>query len=458
MGRFVEAHGKKVFEEHTQRSLDVWAKAICDQSVSLSTVHDTVLKDGPLHTVLPLLILQPPLDVLYPTGLNLDTATFDTEYFASSLHNKSLILLKDFASALELKVIEVPNIKKLDGASANMNTEQAVMVLELLCEVRNTAMVAAVVHGALLVPQGESQKKAVVENKLYGFLTQAVRALQQGLGRIDELVESRLAVSIEAEGWQLPVPLAVVRQWRAGTSTFAGRALLALLAGFVGTLEAKVTACRSQRPAWEAIFDQGKNFNEQLALKLFKGKLTTVINHHNAVHSSLSRLNGAAKVLEVFPKLPAHEVTGEAVAVALSTLSRAALVAVLIQGVELLQKFRDDPQGGEKATAFLAQHRASHEKDVPSSFWCEFENMAQCASGPAAVPHQALQCGNVASSATSSSTVAISSSFLPFVKSSAVVDAKSENSISSLATSANSVAASSKVPATIVGIKRLRRA
>ena len=234
VGRFVETHGKKVFEEHTQRSLDVWAKAICDQSVSLSTVHDTVLKDGPLHTVLPLLVLQPPLDVLYPTGLNLDTATFDTECFASSLHNKSLNLLKDFASALELKVIEVPNIKNLDGAIAIMNIEQAVMVLDLLCEVRNTAMVAAVVHGALLVPQGESQKKAVVENKLYGFLTQAVRALQQGLGRIDELVESRLAVSIEAEGWQLPVPLSVVRQWRAGTSTFAGRALLALLAGLRG--------------------------------------------------------------------------------------------------------------------------------------------------------------------------------------------------------------------------------
>ena len=134
-----------------------------------------------------------------------------------------------------------------------------------------------------------------------------------------------------------------------------------------GALEAKVTTCRSQCPAWEAIFDQGKHFDEQLAVKLFKGKLMTVINHHNAVHSSLSRMNGAAKVLEVFPKLPAHETTGEAVAVALSTLSRAVLVAVLIQGVELLQKFRDDPQGGEKATAFLAQHRTFNEKDVPIS-------------------------------------------------------------------------------------------
>ena len=193
-------------------------------------------------------------------------------------------------------------------------------------------------------------------------------------------------------------------------------------------------------------------------MKLFKGKLMAVISHHNAVHSTLSRMNGAAKVLEVFPKLPAHETTGEAVAVAVSTLSRAALVAVLIQGVELLQKFRDDPQGGEKATAFLAQHRASHALEVPISFWCELENMAQCASGPAAVQHQALPCGNVASSATARSSVAPSSSSVPFVKSSAVDDARSEDSIGSLPTSANSGAVSSKVPATSRGIKRLRRA
>ena len=61
---------------------------------------------------------------------------------------------------------------------------------------------------------------------------------------------------------------------------------------------------------WEAVFDgPKKTFNEQLAIKMFKGKNHQVVTHHNNLHKDVSMLSVCAKMLGVTPPLVNNDIT-----------------------------------------------------------------------------------------------------------------------------------------------------
>ena len=89
----------------------------------------------------------------------------------------------------------------------------------------------------------------------------------------------------------------------------------------------------------------------------------------------MATMNAAAKSLGISPRLQEHELTMEAIAEALENLKQAAVASVVVQGVELVKKFKLNPSGAKQAHEFIQKHKTSNSV-VPTGLWDELDHIA----------------------------------------------------------------------------------
>ena len=148
---------------------------------------------------------------------------------------------------------------------------------------------------------------------------------------------------------------------------------------------AAVELCRSSLPAWDAAFEgEQKTLNQDMACRMMKRKLATIIKHHNAIHNVMHLMAQSATLLAVSPKMQHHDITAEAIAVGQSTLKAAKTASVLCNGMDRL--CQEGPYSAAQAGDFIAKHEAAY-ADIPRSFWAALEALSQHAAGvPSSAP------------------------------------------------------------------------
>eukprot|EP00959_Pyramimonas_sp_CCMP1952_P213253 4462085-Pyramimonas_sp.AAC.1 len=118
-----------------------------------------------------------------------------------------------------------------------------------------------------------------------------------------------------------------------------------------------------------------------MATQMLKNKLQPLVSSHNSLRETLKDFADAAGLIAISPRVQDNGITCEAVAVAQTTMRKAAEASAIIQGVELLFIFRHRPDGPDKAKAFLAERQASHPA-LPRAFWRQFHDLQAHAVGP----------------------------------------------------------------------------
>lgn len=158
--------------------------------------------------------------------------------------------------------------------------------------------------------------------------------MQEKLTTLDELVHSEPTKQMERDGIRMCSSPVAVRH----ATVFTGACLTGTLQVFSNMVHEKVKHLKGVLPQWEACV-AGDTFNETLAVKICRGKSTSVRAKHNDLHEALRAVAQCAARLEVTPKLKEHKVTADSIAVALDALPRAQTAAVVCQGIEVEQKF-----------------------------------------------------------------------------------------------------------------------
>lgn len=236
---------------HASKNLDLWTRCIVDTRLQVASVHTIVVEQAPAHKVLPLLLVAPtPLEMHSTCKLTLPGTDEDAQAFDFEVHNKIPKLLNFFISQVDLATMRLPKVLKVgEGGTeveADMPTDFALLYLSMVCVVHNICRAASAVHEVLLLPASEGKDFNV--DDIFGFSTYCVRQLHGGLSDLDLKVSGEAAVRLEVDGWRLPLPFGLIREWRHSMSLLAGKIERCLLQTFVNILDGVViVAARASR-------------------------------------------------------------------------------------------------------------------------------------------------------------------------------------------------------------------
>ena len=358
-----------------------------------------------------LLITDPVLQTLAPKNkLVLSELVEDNDkLFDDTPHMKQLLLLKNLVSALDVETIVIPKVERVqeNGVVTAMPYAQGMLILEMVCAVRNLCVTAAVLSRDLLKP-ASSDKVTISQKELATPLTLQVGLLQRQCSQLDAMVQSGTATGVELAGWRLPYAFPVLRQWLHTMALFSNVCRETILHTYVKMINGRDELCRNAIPSWEAAFEKPSDtFNEERAIELCKGKVITIVKQHNAMHSLITDLNGTAKILSVTPKLPHHEITGTTIALAMNTLKKMSTASVVAEGVDIIANDKLNPNGAAKAANFIKKYKAIY-TTIPSTFWDEFEGLSEHAAMPTPIKKGAKGITPKATTPSSSSAAPVS--------------------------------------------------
>ena len=112
------------------------------------------------------------------------------------------------------------------------------------------------------------------------------------------------------------------------------------------------------------------------------------------MYQFISTMSKRAALLQIVPRLQDNETTAEAVAVAKTTLQKANVASLVVEGIEVILM----PVGIEAAEAarkYLGDHKGNAKlKEVPIAVWTELESLAE--AGAATKVNQTAEAANVA--------------------------------------------------------------
>jgi hypothetical protein len=232
---------------------------------------------------------------------------------------------------------------------------------------------------------------------LFRDVTGCLRLLQEGLFKMDVLVESADAIGVERGGWRLPTPMAAARSWRSLMSILAGKCLTLLLEQFVETLDKATTKLKNTIPSWEAAFPQNAPMNIPLAVKLTKGKAPGLVASHNVVHGVLASISSSSANLQVAPRVMDHPVCSDAIKVALAGMEKTKQAMTLIQGISILEAAETEAESSTHAKEFVKDNFEDH-KELPGAFWVELRHLCEGIAVGSPPPKTSKQAQSEASS------------------------------------------------------------
>lgn len=348
-------------------------------NVALSLVHSEVLEETELQSTLQLLVRAPPMDDLGKLASSLSFCYLEgvEEQFATLEHNKSLDYLLAFAEAIGLPTIPFATVNPGMSSSQQLPLPQCALLLKITTVAKDICLIAAYMHTHLLTAGGK-----VFDGKfLCAPAANALATMRALLSRMDSYVNSPEALAIEKSGHPVDPPLPTHREWARLVAIWSSIVEVALLRQMCATLGDLTTQLKSSVPSWRAAFDDGGRLSEGVAFKLFANRFPPLLKANNAVHAMLVSMNMAAAALNINPKLKDHELTNEAIATALDTLRSAAVASTVMAGIDIIQKYRMEPSGANRAKDFLSKARTpENEAQIPVGFFDELSQMADMAT------------------------------------------------------------------------------
>lgn len=385
---FREAVGGVVYRSHAEKIVQSCVDYLEACDITVNPVHDDALKATRPENMFALLITKPTASELgarhfvCSTQAAQDRATLDTFNY-----NRTFNILEEFVGKLGLPSLQVRTVRTDGKPTSDMDVQEAMVLLKLKCAARDIGEVSAKVHMQLFAMLADGKEvKHININMLKDDLTNLLAFLHRRLAHMDGLLKDRHVLSIESQGYRLPTSISSLRNWSKSMSLFSKEALRCFLSVFAARLREKIEACRAALPAWDAVF-QGDKYNADLANRLLKGRLPSVVQHHNTVHGVMSALVASAKVLNVSPSVSQHELTSQQVVVGQSTLRAAVVASVLCRGVDVLAHAKNGgDRAGSMCRTFLDENQNKH-PTVPVNFWVQFEGVCHDA---ATVPPQAI--------------------------------------------------------------------
>lgn len=200
-----------------------------------------------------------------------------------------------------------------------MAIEDGLLILRVWSCLQDIASLASVLHTDLLVKSTELGK--LTTDWMCNGASFVLKAMQTMISKIDELVCSEAAMSVERQGVKLAAPLASLREWARCMSNFSGVCQAILLRSMSIALEKITTKCKAKVPAWTACFDDNGKLLESIAWKLMTPTvLSGLTAGYNDIHNMLSGMNRAAKALNVVPRLQEHEITADIIMSSIATM------------------------------------------------------------------------------------------------------------------------------------------
>ena len=353
---------------------------VCDAAVDLTVAHEKVLNDARLSETLPMLISKSAGDMLRETiaGLPGDAGADGAQAaLQSSPWRSALEKLRTVTKIIDLGALALPGVT-MDGAEQALPVGLALVALDMLVMVADTAVLAVHINASFLVIVEKSGKLAH-QDIAFKFAPKNLKEFQISATRLEEILRSDEAFEIERQGWKIWCPVLLVREWQKAMASWGGRVQRRLMEEWVNHLQAAVQVCRLASPAWDACFSNGgHSMDLPMAVRLLSGKAPRVVRAHNKVHEVLTTMASAASTLEVTPALKIHPVTNEAVHVALATMRNSSTTVAVIEGVELLAESETAPNGPARAAAFITAKKQTEEANISASaFWQELDLLAK---------------------------------------------------------------------------------
>lgn len=372
--QFVEEWGNSLYAEKVSLSLKRSLDVIDSAFVGIALVHTNIMKEADPFSHLHLLILTPTPDALAKIpmleGIGAPEQAAD---FAALAHNKALDFLSCFTDAIALDALKLPRVARPASAHDRIPIAEGLFVLKCMCMQRDIAIIASMLQCEFLVPLGLGHCD---EAALVSRVPARLRTLMDMLSDFDGKLNSDSALRIEGDGWALGTSFETLRGWSALLACFAGSFLDTVLRQMSIALNKKTTVLKSSLPSWMAAFDPDGNLNESLAYRMMSGMVANIAGKHNDLHGWMRSMSCVANTLSVQPRLQAHELTSSEIISALDTLRHSTKASIVAMGCDILQHYKNDPDGPAKAAKFLADHRPQAREGIPDGLWAQLKEMA----------------------------------------------------------------------------------
>lgn len=375
---FKAEFGDQVYSEHVQPTVSSMVDSLHKAIVDVHSVPAAlIIKREDVKGIFGLLVVSPSSHELAKI-LGACEGMEVNSIIGALAHNHTFASLVDFVGTIEQKTLEADCIKHPEDKYGRALPAEVVLgVLGLLCHVRDVAVFAASLHEGLA--QKDLETKSLTTTAMFETLPTLLHAIGVCLSKLDTMLHSVQVQRLESEGWRLPTDISVLKVWQGSMAAYRSRCIHLLLGFWVKYLTTQTKATTDVCPAWQVCFSKDV-FKKSMAIEMVKNKLAPVIKAHNSLHKVLQDMNSAAKMINLSPKLATHEVTQQAVAIALDALGVAAKAGIFIEGVMLLNSYENSHLGAEKAKAYLERYKGPHREGIGAPFWKQFEVLV--ADGP----------------------------------------------------------------------------
>lgn len=251
-------------------------------------LHSRALEAAAPEQVCPLLNIGGDLEALALEGMNFEGGDIDWAIMYNLPHRAELHKLRSFVAVAHAESLHFPGALPAGASSSNDATEvlapQALDILDALCFATDLATLAAALHTKLSLPLSRGTKIAPTE--LLQKITYMLALYKTVLSFADELLRPNEAMVVDQQGWQLPIPLVGLRQWRDGMAHFGGRVQATVLSCWMDLLNESISRCKCCTPSWQGAFKDNQ-FLMPMALTVLDGRLAPLVRAHNVAHQLL---------------------------------------------------------------------------------------------------------------------------------------------------------------------------
>lgn len=270
VGAFINKVGVSLYNSHSESFMQRATNIImCARPhFQPGLVHIQVLERKEVDQILPLLLLNCDLRAHAPKDkLNLDGTPSDENELRSGAQYSELMGFKEFCEVAAVQEVGVPGVFDSNGAPVKLHLSDALTMMEAMTFAGELVKLNAALHIGFL--QGTA---SVLKGDAFGYWTFVLALLLKSLSSFESMLSSEAALSVENTGVVIPLPVALLRNWRESMAIFSGKALKALLKCWASLLHQAVDHTKSLTPSWRVAVVDDK-FEVPLAERVLCNRL-----------------------------------------------------------------------------------------------------------------------------------------------------------------------------------------
>lgn len=371
--------GKQVYDAHATPAITALVASFQDFEVRVVMCEPSVIeKHSAMASLLNLILGDPSsevLDRIVKEQLVSDKATDLLDEMPHRVLLKNLRLVFD---AVDEPSVSLPGPRRAthegDGP-ATLTAERALTYLGLVVGVRDIAVLLSCLHHRMVMPINSNT--TLTKEAQLKLLPVIFGALDKAISELSNFLSAREVTEMEREGWVLPLPFSLARNFEKNSKVLHGRYLTMLVTSWAGLLGEATEKTMASCPPWGCCMTDS-SFDEEMAVSMTQGKLAGLVRTHNAMHDLLSSINTAAVQVRLTPRVQEHEASRSSVKAALHSLGIVSAAVTICSGTQLVAQVKNRRDGASQVRSFLDRHPADmrSETPVPNGFWVHLQACA----------------------------------------------------------------------------------